>query len=298
MSLQQAQLAKERAKQRRQLTEQAIRQATQGNWEEAVETNQRLIAVFDQDVDAHNRLGKALMEMGRYRAARDAYAEAARIDPNNSIARKNLARLEALAEALPEEGEAARERVDPRIFIEETGKTGHTNLVRMAPAAALARLTAGDQVHFRIEGRSLQVVDARGEYLGEIGPPLSLRLIEFMNGGNEYAAAITSLGENQVNIIIKEMLQHPSQVGKISFPAKTGETFRGYMKDTLIERERDFDEDLLESDDYTGTWRSDDEEEEEEGAGPRSEIETYDEDEDEEVGPTLGTVDEDEEEEM
>lgn len=299
MSLPQAQQAKERARLRRQLTDQAIRLATQGDWEEAVSVNQQLIELAEKDVDAHNRLGKALMELGRYRAARDSYAEAARIDPNNSIARKNLTRLEPLAETLPEVAEAARDRVDPRIFIEETGKTGHTNLVRLAPAATLARLTAGDQVHLRVEDRRLEVTDARGEYLGEIGPPLSFKLIDLLAGGNEYSAAITSLGENQVNIIIKEMYQHPSQAGKISFPAKTGETFRGYIKESVLDRERDFDEDLLESDDDTGVWRGRDEDDEEDTSAPRGDIESYDEeDEEEDGGAVLGRTDDEDEDDV
>lgn len=299
MSLQQAQQAKERARLRRQLSDQAIRLATQGEWEEAVAVNQQLIELSDKDVDAHNRLGKALMELGRFRAARDAYAESARIDPNNSIAKKNLTRLEALAEALPETGEAAHERVDPRIFIEETGKTGHTNLVRLAPGPALARLTAGDQVHLRVEERRLEVADARGEFLGEIGPPLSFKLIDLMEGGNEYAAAITSLGENQVNIIIKELFQHPSQAGKISFPAKAGETFRGYIKESVLDRERDFDEDLLEADDDTGVWRGSDEDDEDTGA-PRGGIESYEdeEDEDDDSGVVLGRAQDEDEDEV
>jgi Flp pilus assembly protein TadD len=49
---------------RRQLAETAIAQATRGEWEAAVATNEELIEL-GPDVDAYNRLGKALAELGR-----------------------------------------------------------------------------------------------------------------------------------------------------------------------------------------------------------------------------------------
>ena len=271
------------------MTETAIRLATQGRWEDAIAVNRELIELSNQDVDAYNRLGKALMELGRYRDARDAYAESVRIDPNNSIAKKNLIRLEPLAESLPEEGEAARERVDPRIFIEETGKTGHTRLVNLADPSIVARLTTGDQVYFQIDNNTLRVVSSRGERLGEIEPRLALRLIALMNGGNEYAAAITSLAEGQVSIIIKEMFQHPSQAGKVSFPARAGvDGFRGYIKGTVIDRDRDLDEELSDEGEYTAGWARD----EDEGEGMSDELTPYEEDE----GALDEDTDEDDEE--
>ena len=269
------QRARDRARLRRQLTETAIRLATQGKWEEAIATNRELIELFNQDVDAYNRLGKALMELGRFREAREAYAESVRIDPNNSIAKKNLVRLETLAEALPEEGEGTRERVDPRIFIEETGKTGHTRLVNLADAATIARLTTGDQVYFQIDNNTLKVVSSRGERLGEIEPRRALRLISLMNGGNEYAAAITSLAEDQVSIIIKEMYQHPAQAGRVSFPAKAGDGFRSYIKGTVIDRDRDVDDEVGEDGEYTAGWARD----EDESEGMSDDLGSYEEDE-------------------
>ena len=49
-------------RQRRQLGEQAIAQATHGEWEAAVETNRELLEL-GPDIDAYNRLGKALAEV-------------------------------------------------------------------------------------------------------------------------------------------------------------------------------------------------------------------------------------------
>ena len=53
-----------------------------------------IIENFPNDVDAHNRLGKAYMEMGEYAKAKEAYEKALQLDQYNTIAKKNLQRLD------------------------------------------------------------------------------------------------------------------------------------------------------------------------------------------------------------
>ena len=62
----------------------------------AADINRELTEEFPTEVDGHNRLGKALLELGRYAEARDAYAVSLRLDPMNTIAQKNHARLAKL----------------------------------------------------------------------------------------------------------------------------------------------------------------------------------------------------------
>src|ERR1700690_122859 len=119
----------ERARLRRELNESAVRLALESKWDEAVEVNQRLLTLTPHDLSTLNRLGKALSEVGRYTEAKKAYADALEIDPGNNIARKNLDRLAQIGD---DDGTTNRvgghERIDPRLFIEETGKTGFTAL--------------------------------------------------------------------------------------------------------------------------------------------------------------------------
>ena len=82
-------------RQRRQLADTAIAQATQGEWEAAVATNQELLEL-GPDTDAYNRLGKAFAELGRHDEALAAYENALERDATNRIAERNVARLRVL----------------------------------------------------------------------------------------------------------------------------------------------------------------------------------------------------------
>ncbi|TMB68246.1 MAG: tetratricopeptide repeat protein [Chloroflexi bacterium] len=234
----------DRARAKRQHAEQAIQLALQGQWTEAAQLNREIIRSFPTDVDAFNRLGKAMTELGRYSEARDAYMKALEIDQLNSIARKNLARLASLSEegATPR---PASQKLSPQMFIEETGKTGITVLVRPNMAIA-ARMTAGDQVNLGRQNGSLVIQSMAGEYVGEVEPRLSQRLTKLMDGGNEYIAAISGLDENEVRLFIRETFQHSSQTGKLSFPPTVTETFRPYVKGRLLHRDVDDDEGYFE----------------------------------------------------
>ena len=239
---------------RRQTIEQAIQLAIQSRWDEAEQINRQLLAAFPEDVDANNRLGKALAELGRYSEARAAYARAIELDPANSIARKNLSRLASLGDGAP--APATGEKVDPRLFVEETGKSGVTVLQRPA-AAALARLTAGDRVYLHRQGKGLVVQNGRGEYLGIIESRVALRLSKLMDGGNEYSAAIASLNDHTCRVIIKETYQHPSQTGKLSFPPIASDGFRAYTKESLIHYDLE-DEEAHEDEPESGEeWEGD-----------------------------------------
>ncbi len=238
---------------RRQMIDQAIQLAIQSRWEEAEQLNRQLLAAFPEDVDANNRLGKALTELGRYAEARAAYTRTIELDPANGIARKNLTRLATLGDAAS--APAPGEKLDPRLFVEETGKSGVTVLQRPA-AATLAKMTAGDRVYLHQKNKSLEVENSRGEYLGTVEPRVALRLIKLMEGGNEYSAAIAGLTDHQCRVMIKETYQHPLQAGKLSFPPLAADGFRAYTKESLIHYDLD-DEDVHEEEHEGDDWDPD-----------------------------------------
>ncbi|MCL6648381.1 MAG: tetratricopeptide repeat protein [Chloroflexi bacterium] len=244
----------EKARFRRLRSEQAVQLAMQQKWDEAIAVNKAIVDVFPDDVEAYNRLGKAYLETGRLAEAREAYQKALTLDPNNAIARRNLTRLQAMKDETITTV-AVQPQVDANLFIEETGKTGVTTLVNTAPREELATLTAGEPVLLKVEGKDLKVLSTRNEYLGQVEPRLALRLIRLMQGGNQYAAAVTSLTDDSVEIIIRETFQHPTQVGKVSFPTRGGDAgFRPYIRDSVLRYDVEEEEESFEEGEFAGEW--------------------------------------------
>lgn len=229
------------ARLRRRRSKDAIALAMQGRWEEAIDANRSIIEVFPKDINAYNRLGKALAELGQYDQAKEAYMKALEIDHKNSIARKNLRRLSLLNEAQLAPG-GDRHKVVPQLFIEETGKAGVASLEQLAPRQVLAKVAAGDPVYLRPKKQGLVVENKLGEYLGQVEPRIGVRLARLIERGNRYTAMITSSADNGVRVIINEVFQHPSLVGHPSFLAKGYDGFRSYVKDSLLKYELDEDD--------------------------------------------------------
>jgi tetratricopeptide (TPR) repeat protein len=202
-------------------------------WEEAVNVNRSIIQLFPNDGDSHNRLGKALMELGRYNEAKRAYKKALELDPMNQIAKKNLDRLNVLVKS--KTAQAATVQVDPTLFIEETGKTAITVLQDM-PKDILAALNAGDPLELKPEGNRIALETPNGDLVGYVEPKLTARLVKLISDGNQYAAGVASVSGDECRVIVKETYQDPSQAGRPSFPSAiaTDGGLRPYTKGSLL----------------------------------------------------------------
>lgn len=244
--------SEDRARIKRVKAEQAVNLAMQSRWAEAAELNRQLIDTYPKDIEAHNRLGKALMELSRFDESREAYNHTLRIDPTNTIAQKNLQRLEKLMEEVVAI-DLPTGPVDPSLFIAETGRSTITSLVEPAPADVLAKMNAGDLLSLEVQGRIVNVTNAAGEFVGKLEPKIRQRLIRLINMGNQYSAIVTAVDDDALRIIIRETHRDPSMGNRPSFPT-TGDAFRGYVRDSLLRY--DLDDEL------------DDEDEDLEGAEP------------------------------
>jgi len=123
-------------------------------------------------------------------------------------------------------------------------------LINIAPTSILARVGVGDKVQLHVSGHTIFARNAAGEDIGQLEPRLANRLINFMEGGNRYAAAILAMEPGMVRLIIREDYQHPSMFGKVSFPSQGGgDTIRAYTKDTMVRYDRGDDDDELGNDD-------------------------------------------------
>ncbi len=231
-------MANEDVKQSRykeQRSKEAIDMAMQARWQEAVELNKEILDTFPDDVDTHNRLGRAYMELGQFQLSRGSYQRAAELDPYNAIANRNLRRLNDLKVAGKFKVET--DKVEPDHFIEEIGKAGVVTLEELAPKEKRAGTVAGDRAVLKVAGSHMVVESTRGEYLGRVEPKHAPRLIRLMLGGNKYSAVVVKSTAEGMTVMVHETFQDPSQVGKLSFPPKGMAEFRAYGSDKLTKIE-------------------------------------------------------------
>lgn len=245
----------ERRRRKNLMSEEAVRLYLQSNWYEAEQKNLEIIKVtLPEDVsgliEAHNRLGKARMELGRFREAHEAYTLSLQLDPQNVIALKQVKRLYLLVEqGVDGEASVISRKVDPKLLVEEMGKSKIFPLpvAKIAPAV-LARLQPGDELFIKEDGQLIRVEDVRGEAIGDIPPRAASRLVNLTRGGNRYVVGVVSVSERDVKILVREIYQDASQLGTVSFPSKAmaQPSINAHLR-AGIER-RDIDEDELQMD--------------------------------------------------
>ena len=193
-----------------------------------------------------NRLAKALWELGELASAREHYQTALALDPTNRIAERNIDRLKMLLVAAGEKTVPAQEgsKAPVGIFVEETGKTGFAFLTDLPDPRQLAQVNPGDNVELVPEDNRLIAI-SNGMRIGVVEPRVAARLLKLIADGNKYAAGVTSLGDKDVRIIIREVFQDPRNYGKVSFPTAAKSTdLRPYTKGTLVREEMDLEDDL------------------------------------------------------
>ncbi len=237
-------------RQKRQLADQAIAQATAAEWAMAAATNRKLLEL-GPDAEAENRLAKSLWELGELGAAREHYQTALALDPTSRIAERNIDRLKMLMVAAGDKTVPAQagSKAPVGIFVEETGKTGFAFLTDLPDPRQLAQVNPGDAVELTPE-RGRLIAHSNGMRIGVVEPRVAARLLKLIADGNKYAAGVTSLGDKDVRIIIREVFQDPRNYGKVSFPTAAKLTdLRPYTKGTLVREEMDLEEDLEDDDD-------------------------------------------------
>ena len=228
----------EHLKPRSQYGDEAVQLAVAGKWDEAMKLNRFIIESFGADEETQNRLGKALSELGKLKDAKAAYEVALKLNPMNSIAKKNAARINALLHQ--KEGlKVGGTRVDLNLFVEEMGKTVITTLDNPVGSDICSKVAAGDVAELRIDADGVVAETSRGVRLGLLEAKLARRLIKYMRGGNRYQAGVTSCEGTAVKLIVRETYQDPKFAGKPSFPVrrKREVEFRPYTKESLLARE-------------------------------------------------------------
>jgi tetratricopeptide (TPR) repeat protein len=220
----------------RALADQAIVAALEADWPRSAELNQKIVEASPDDIEGRNRLGRAYIELGRLEEAKAAFTEVLRIEPHNSIALRNQGRVAALLEHKGKPNPTTT-KTQPRLFIEDMGKTGILRLINPAPTHVLAKYSPGAECELR-EQEGLLAVHARdGELVGFLEPKVGRRLLDLLRTGNQYVAALVSTDPQNPRIAIREIFSSAENASRISFPghhrpAETKE--RAYVRGTFF----------------------------------------------------------------
>ncbi len=216
----------------RAFADQAVQAALEADWDRAIELNTKTVDVAPDDVEARNRLGRAYLELGKLDLAKAAYTEVLKTEPNNPIALRNVARIATLSEHRSKVS-VTKSKTQPRLFIEDMGKTGILRLMNPAPAHVVARYSPGTEAGLREQEGLVAVHAGDGELLGFLEPKVGRRLLDLIKTGNEYVVAVVSNDQQNPRIAIRETFQSQENAQRISFPghhrpAETKE--RAYIK--------------------------------------------------------------------
>ena len=232
---------------KRELGEEAVNLAIKGEWLRSTEVNKAILELFPDDVEAMNRLVKALIELGSYVDARAVLNQVCEVAPYNNIAKKNRARLDQLAASPGAAKKASKTAgaspVFPPVFIEESGKSSTTTLRNTKGNQAVIHVSSSDQVVLSPEKTTLTVRTLDGQLLGQVEPKLGSRLARLLRGGNEYTAAVVTVNEQGVSIIIRETFKHRSLQNICSFPSKVQQEDSAYLNATVARLIREDDAD-------------------------------------------------------
>ena len=197
----------------------AIKFALENNWEEARRENERLLSENPNDIDTLNRLAYSLMKLRKYRKAKTFYQSVVDLDKTNPIALKNLKRLETISKRnfkMPN-GKVTSIISLQDLYIEEAGKTKTVELKNVADKRTLSLLEPGEEVSLVVKRLKIFVQMADHTFIGMLPDNIGMRMIMFINGGNEYSACIKAAEENSITVFIREVKKVPRFKNQPSF---------------------------------------------------------------------------------
>lgn len=178
---------------------QAIQTALEGDWATAISINQQILQEEPDDIDTLNRLGFAYLSTGMGKDAKAVYEKVLSLDMKNPIAVRNLKRLSD-----PNSNKKVSMPLN-NLFIEEPGKTKVIDLINVADKKIIAHLRSGEKLELIIKRNKIFVLDSEKQFVGMLPDDLGLRLIKFIEAGNEYDAYARTVDNNKISVFIREI---------------------------------------------------------------------------------------------
>lgn len=232
------------------LVDDAVRHALDGKWGDAADLNRQCIAIRPNDVEAHNRLAKALIETGKYADARGIIENALQLSPRNRIANRHMERLSQLNGRTPRLS-SVPQRQRAAGFIADASRTTVAEVEQPADDDIMAVVTPGDVLTLKPAGTRLAVLAQSGERIGLLELRLSQRLARLIDGGNEYEVTLAKAGQSGIAVMIEEKKRSAAQAGTPSFPPHMQNTLADFDLDEELEEEDEVPVEAVEDEEET-----------------------------------------------
>jgi tetratricopeptide (TPR) repeat protein len=218
-----------------ELKHQAIEDALNLNWQDAINVNLTILKKINNDTDTLSRIGFAYLKLGKFKESIKYFNKVMAIDPYNQIAIKNLQKLDNLKN---ESGisSSVGSMVSPLLFLEDPGKTRLAQCVNIASSKILANAHAGQEVYLKPKNHSVEIRDINNTYLGALPDDLSFRLIKYLSGNNKYTVFIRSVDKNMLTVLIREMERGKKFINQPSF--LTVNMFQTYSRSLTNENDK------------------------------------------------------------
>ncbi len=199
----------------------AAQAALSSNWQEAVKINEKILKAEKDNIEALNRLARAMVCIGELPKAQKLYKKVLEIDPYNIIARKNFDKISLSGAAPKPNGQKMPVHIInvSNLFLSEPGKTKVINLLNLAAPNVLALLSFGEQLSINPKNHSVSITTTEGVYLGALPDDIAHKLIAFITGGNKYEAYVKAVTQKSLTVFIREVSRSARFTNQPSFQA-------------------------------------------------------------------------------
>jgi tetratricopeptide (TPR) repeat protein len=196
----------------------ASQAALSSNWQEAVKINEKILKTNKDNVEALNRLARAMVCTGELARAQKLYKKVLEIDPYNIIARKNFEKISASNPASVKANSRIAHTVNvTNIFVSEPGKTKVVTLLNLAAPNILAVLNFGEQLAIKPKNHSVSITTQENVYLGALPDDLAHKLIALIAGGNQYEVYVKAVSAKSLAVFIREVFRSERFTNQPSF---------------------------------------------------------------------------------
>lgn len=182
------------------LSQMAISSALAGDWETAIKINKQILSTENENIDVLNRLARAYAETGDLQKAQRYAEKVLKLEPNNSIAQKSLAKWQLTKKA----GLNTKRVLSPQAFLEEPGKTKTVSLINLGDKQTIMSLSCGDCLELALHPHSISLSTQEGEYIGKLPDDISHQLKKLMEFGNQYLCLVKGADSKEVKVFIRE----------------------------------------------------------------------------------------------